>query len=205
MSTQRLRVLVTPQPTEISRELVRGHLYEALALDTEGAVVPLKATDLEVMELTAAEGFALADARLARTSAVSDLRPVDTVEGLRFLVASDGLAASRLRLLPWLLRGAIPFGGLVAGVPGPDQLMVVPLDSVRALDALQVLASAVGAASSRQDCPLSDQLFWFDGERWRPLPVHHAEQDITVLPPRDFVRAVNSVAAMDLVRVTAEA
>jgi hypothetical protein len=203
-SPQRLRVLLTDRPTEVSRELVRGHLHEAVALDHGDVVKPVGASDLEVLALTATEASQHAHALLARTSAPNDVRKVDTLPGLRFVVAGDGLAASRLALLPQLLD-PMPLGGIVAAVPGPDQLLCVPLVSARSLDALQTLASALGHAEASRDSLLSDQLFWFDGDTWRPIPVHHGDQDITVLPPADFVEAMNRLASMDLVSTAGEA
>ena len=203
-SPQRLRILLTDHPTEVCREIVRGHLYEAVALDHGDAVKPVSGNDLEVLSLSADEAKQLALALLVRTSAGTDLRKVDTLPGLRSVVSGDGLAASRLALLP-LLIDPMPLGGIVAAVPAPDQLLCVPLDSARSLDALQALASALGHAEANRDHILSDQLFWFDGDRWRPLPVHHGDDDITVLPPPDFVRAMNRLAAMDLVSTAGEA
>jgi hypothetical protein len=202
--TTPLRIVMSSRPSEVSRELVRGHLYVTVALDAEGTLVPVKATDLEVMQISAEEAFQLAMALLRRTTAISDLRPVDTLPGLQFLVAGDGLAASRMVLLPEMFEPA-PLGGVVIAVPGPDQLLCVPLDSARALDALQVLASALGHASSALENPLSDQMFWFDGGRWIPVAVHHGDEDITVLPPAAFVRTMNHLAAMDMVSVAGEA
>lgn len=200
---QRLRILLTDHPTEVCRELVRGHLFEAVALDHGDAVKPLTANDLEVLAISGEEATRLALALRQRTSAGNDVREVDTLPGLRFVVAGDGLAASRLALLPELLD--LPLGGVVAAVPAPDQLLCVPLDSARSLDALQALASALGHAESTRDQILSDQLFWFDGDDWRPLPVEHGSEDITVLPPPDFVNAMNRLAAIDLVQTAGEA
>lgn len=202
--TTPLRIVMSSHPTEVSRELVRGHLYLSVALDAEGSLVPVKATDLEVMDLDAEQAFALAMGLLRRTTVRSDLRPVDTLPGLQFLVAGDGLAASRMALLPEMFNPT-PLGGIVIAVPGPDQLLCVPLDSARALDALQVLASALGHAANALEHPLSDQMFWYDGTRWIPVAVHHGDEDITVLPPAAFVRTMNHLAAMDMVSVAGEA
>lgn len=202
--TTPLRIVLVQHPTEVSREFVRGHLYLAVALDGEGTFTPLVQGDLDSLGLSADEAFHVAWDLLKRTTAASDLRPVDTLPGLHFLVAGDGLAASRMALLPDLVD-ALPLGGFVAAVPGPDQLLCVPLDSARALDALQVLASALGHAANATDNPLSDQMFWFDGQRWIPVAVHHGNEDITVLPPAAFVRTMNHLAAMDLVSVAGEA
>jgi len=203
-STQRLRIVLTEHPTEICSEIVRGQLYAAVALDHGGGVVPINANDLEVLQKTPSEALGLAFSLLTRTSAPGDVRPVDTLPGLNFVVAGDGLAASRLLLLPQLLD-PMPLGGVIAAVPGPDQLLCVPLESARGLDALQALASALGHAVASRDDVLSDQLFWCDGHSWCPLAVQHGEEDITVVPPPRFVRMMNQLAAMDMVQCAGEA
>jgi hypothetical protein len=205
MAPSPYRILLTPSPTPLSRELVRGHLYVSVAApDTEGTYVPLTEAEIALSRLSRDEIFDLAMSDLRRTAARADLRPVDTLPGLYFYVARDGLAASRMALLEDLID-TTGLGGAVVAVPTPEQLLCVPLDSAHALDTLQVLASALGHALDASDEALSDQLFWFDGKRWIPLAVIHGEDEVTVLPTPAFVRTMNRLAAMDLVRVAGEA
>ena len=118
--------------------------------------------------------------------------------------AADGLAASRIALVPELL-GKEALGGFVVAVPSQSQLLCVPLKSARSLDALQILASALGHALTTSDEVLSDQLYWYDGSKWTPITVVHSREEVTVLPPPSFVRTMNRLAAMDLVRIAGEA
>lgn len=203
MSTS-LRLALTPRPTGIHREFVRGHLWWSLMRAEQDRLLPLAPRDLTAPGWDEPAAWRAAERLLARTTARSDLRGIDTLPGLWALVSGDGLAASRMALLPQLFD-PLPLGGLVAAVPGPDQLLVVPLDSAGSLDALQILAGSLGQAAERGEEPLSDQLFWFDGRRWVPIPVVHASEDVTVLPPPDFLRALNRLAAIDLVSVAGEA
>ena len=202
VSLPSLRLLMTSRPTEVSRPLVDGHLYESVAVvRDDGSLTPLTRSELP----DASESLlASVTDRVRRTTAPGDLLPVDTLPGLFVLVSDDGLAASRMSVLPDLLR-PLPLGGLVVAVPGPDQLMCVPMQSAGSIDALQILASALGHASTHRDYVLSDQLFWFDGELWSPVPVQYGSEDITVLPPPAFVATVNRLAAMDLVQLAGEA
>jgi len=198
-----MRVVVTPQPSSISRELVRGHLYLTLAKELDGTYVAADSRDLDGTGMAPDDMFKLAMSLMRQTTARADFHPVDTLPGLQLLIAQDGLAASRMVLVPELVPGAL--GGVVVAVPAADQLLIVPLTSASALDALQVLASALSHALDTAEQPLSDQLFWFDGHRWVPLPVVHGESEITVVPPPSFVGAMNRLASIDLVRVAAEA
>ena len=202
--TAPLRIVATSRPTALSRELVRGHLHLAVAQEVDGTYVMSTEADLESSGLDADTTWNLAMSMLRQTTSRSDLRPVDTLPGLMILLSDDGLAASRMVLLPDLI-GSAALGGMVVAVPSPDQLLCVPLGSARALDALQVMASALGHALEVLEQPLSDQLFWYDGNRWLPLTVIHGEDEVTVMPPPGFVRTMNRLAAMDLVRVAGEA
>lgn len=202
-----LRLLLTSHPTEVSRPLVEGHLHECVAWDSDGEVTPVTRADLSATGRFPAREEDLLEAvsgLVRRTTAPADLRPVDTLPGLFVLVSGDGLPASRMRVLPELFARP-PLGGLVVAVPGPDQLLCVPMLSAGSIDALQILASALGHAATHRDFVLSDQLFWYDGDLWVPVPVQHGEEDITVLPPPAFVAAVNRLAAMDLVQLAGEA
>jgi hypothetical protein len=201
---QRLRILLSTEPTDVCRPLIEGHLYLAVARDIDDHLHLLEAADLVDLGVDADTAFDTAYALLERTTEPSDLRPTDTEPDVWFAVSGDGLAASRLALLPQLVV-PMPLGGIVAAIPAHNQLLVMFVDSARALDALQVLASTVSAAADDPDNLLSDQLYWNDGTRWVPVPVHHGDDDITVLPPRGFVETMNRVAAMDLVSVAGEA
>ena len=203
-TTERLRILMREEPSEVGRELVPGHLHAAIALDHDGVPVPITTGELSLLGVTRTEAWELACANLRERSEPDDLRPVDTLPGLRFLKASDGLAASRFVLLDELLR-PMPLGGVVVAVPEVSQLLCVPLDSARAIDGLQALASAVGHLEATRPYLLSDQLFWFDGKIWRPIPVHHGDEDITVLPPPAFLQMMSHLASMDWVQVAGEA
>ncbi|MEQ1564988.1 MAG: hypothetical protein ABMA64_05070 [Myxococcota bacterium] len=199
--TEPLRMMVTCEPTPTSRELVRGHLYLTLGKESDGSYVA--AAPEEVADAGPTDdAFRLAMSILRQTTARADLHAIETLPGIHLLVAQDGLAASRMVLVPELMGNA--FGGVVVAVPAPDQLLVVPLNSARALDALHILASALSYALDAADEPLSDQLFWFDGTRWTALPVVHGEDEVTVVPPAAFVGVMNRLASMDLVQVVAE-
>lgn len=201
---QRLRILLTGHPTEASREVIRDHLFACVAIEDGGIVTPATGRELLEAGLGGEEALELALASLRRGSRPEDLQHVDTLPGLRFMKVEDGLAASRLMLLPELFD-PMPLGGLVVAVPEPQQLLCVPMDSATAIDGLQALASAVGHLEATREHLLSDQLFWFDGTRWGPIPVHHGDDDITVLPPPDFLRMMSRLASMDWVQVAGEA
>jgi hypothetical protein len=203
MSTP-LRLMLTNRPREVSRVVVSGNLYATVGLQQGEHVVPIRGPDLEVLESTPVELWRRAEGLLRRTTKPSDLLPVDTLPGLFFLTAGDGLAATRLMLLPELLA-PLPFGGLLAAVPTPSQLYVVPLASSAGLDGLQTLAITASHAHETAEEPLSPNLFWYDGARWTTLRVGSHGEDLTVHPPRGFLEAMNRLAAMDFVRVAAEA
>ena len=204
LDRQRLRILLTDEPTDVSTLFVRNQLHLGVGIDEDDVIRPLEASELLEAGLSRDEVFQIAERNLREASSPSDIRGVDTLPGLKFVKSSDGLASSRLHILHELLD-PLPYGGVIAAVPEPGQLLCVPLSSARAIDAMQALASAVGHLEATRDHLLSDQLYWHDGTRWRPVPVHHGVEDITVLPPPDFLKRMSHVAAMDLVSIAGEA
>ncbi len=203
MLTAPLRILMTRAPTAASRPWIENHLYLAVAFETDDHFMLVTPSDLTALGLTADQAWEQAWNTLERTTAPSDLRPTDTDPDVWYLVSGDGLASSRLPLLPKLVE-SMPLGGLMVAVAAHHQLLIVPIDSVSALDALHVLASTLSSAIDSDEAPLSDQLFWYDGTRWIPVPVEHGD-DIVVLPPDGFAETMSRVAAMDLVSVAGEA
>lgn len=199
-----IRILLTSSPGELSREIVPGHLWVTVGIEQNGTTNPISGQEADKTGLDDDALFRLAMSNLRQSTARADLRPVDTLPGLYFQLAADGLAASRIAIVPELL-GREALGGFVVAVPSQSQLLCVPLKSARSLDALQILASALGHALTTSDEVLSDQLYWYDGSKWTPITVVHSREEVTVLPPPSFVRTMNRLAAMDLVRVAGEA
>lgn len=199
-----IRVMVTQRPGSWSRELVRGHLYLTIGQEREGAIEELSAEDAARTGLHTDELFPLAMSLLRQSTARADVKPVAALPGLHLLIAKDGQAASRMVLIPELLQSN-SIGGVVVAVPAADQLFIVPVRDASALESLQILASAVSRAVDTADTPLSDQLFWFDGEAWSAMAVEYNDEEITVLPPPAFVGAMSRIASIDLVREAAEA
>jgi hypothetical protein len=173
----------------VSRPLVAGHLHETGPLDEDGQVTPLT---------TRRRGCARALARTSssRTVVISSAarrrRPTcgrrHAARPCSCWCPATGLAASRLRVLPELFP-RLPLGGLVDGgarVPTSCSSCrwCPPARSTRSRCSLP--RSAI--AATHREFVLSDQLFWFDGERWTPIPWNStAREDITVLPPPAFV------------------
>lgn len=203
ISQDRLRILLARQPGALSQPLVGGHLHAKLAFDVGQHIVSAAVDDLAFLGISSEIAFAKAWSWLHTSTRSDDLREIDTLEGVHVLMVDDGLAASRLTMLDSLYERP-PLGGLVAATPTHDQLLCVPLESARSLDALQTLASIVGRAVDSLDDVLCDELFWFDNGVWQPIPVQHGEK-ITVIPPAGFVATMNQLASMDLVRTAGEA
>jgi len=133
-----------------------------------------------------------------------ELSPIDTLPGIWQVRSTDGLAASRLLCLSDVLR-PWPLEGAVVCCPGPDQLLIVPLEGLVCLPALQALLRRVARARFEEGT-LSDQLFWCDeAGRWHHLPVFHGPDGVDMDPPRALLSALERAAAIDLVGMAAEA
>ncbi|MEN0065123.1 MAG: hypothetical protein AAGA48_23470 [Myxococcota bacterium] len=204
MDSHDLRLVLLDCPVEASRPFIEGHLYLAVAADVDGTLSLVTEDDLEDLDLTLDEAFDVAWAGLREVAHPGELREVDTLPELRYLDAADGLASSRMMVLPELME-PLPFGGVIVAVPEPDQLLCAPMESAASIDGLQSLASALGHFESTKEGLLSDQLFWFDGQQWHPIPVEHGDEDITVHPPDAFVQMMSRLASVDWVQVAGEA
>ncbi len=173
-------------------------------METEQGAEEVGPQRLHELGVSPAVAFDRALDWLSRTTGPPELKPVDTVPGMFFVQSSAGQVASRLAVLPELFE-RMPLGGILAAVPSGNQLLCVPVDSVASVNALRILASAVGTAYEHATHPVSDQLFWYDGATWQVVHIDRSESDITVLPPRAFFARMRQVASMDLVRVAGEA
>jgi hypothetical protein len=201
--THPIRPRLVPPGTALSRPLVSGHVHLGLVLHGDQGEVPVDRAMLEAMGCTVDEAFAEAFEWLRRSEGGDELHPVDTVPGMYFLTTHDEQTASRMAVLPDRIA---PLGGILAAVPGSNQLLCVPVESMDTVDALRVMASAVGAAHGHSGAPVSDQLFWHDGRHWHVVTLERDEAgDVTVLPPSAFFDRMRQIASMEMVRVVGEA
>jgi len=201
--TNGLRPRLVPPGTPLSRPLVVGQLHIAVELHADGEVTPIDRPTLDRLGITLDDAFEQAAHWLSGQREGDELREVDTVPGMWFLSCDDGAAGVRLAELADRMQ---PLGGILAGVPSRNQLLVVPVERMHSVEALRVMASAVGAAFDNASDPVSDQLFWHDGSTWHAVELQRElGGDVTVLPPSAFFDRVRQVASMEMVRVVGEA
>jgi hypothetical protein len=173
-----------------------------LALDGPSGPEILDLDEVLAWDLPYAELVQHAVWNLRRLTGPDALIPVDTVPGLWRYAVPDGLASSRVLCLADLLR-PWPLEGAVVACPTRDQLLVVPLDGLAALQALHVL---VRANARQEGARLSDRVFWVDDDgRWTSLRVRQEGQRLDVEPHPSFVAALERLMAVSLVRVAGEA
>lgn len=206
--TQEVRQLLVPllvrPDTAPSLPLVPGHLHIALGTSDGRRVRPVPVEDLAAWGEPFAELLGRSAWNLRARSDDRLLEPLDALEGLWQVNAADGVAASRMLCLADILW-PMPAEGVVVACPRPDQLLVVPLDGVAAVPALQALLRIAAEASHASDT-LSDQLFWsLDGQDWEVLPVRHRTDGVDLDPSGRFLAALERMIAVDLVPEPAEA
>lgn len=196
--------LLPPDGTHPSVELVAGHLSVGLTVE-EGVVIrQVTDADLAAWNTTIEALLPAAVARLRLESPRARWQPVSSVPGMRLFLSGDGESASRMLIMDYLLQ-SWPLGGVMVACPSADQFLCIPLDSVEDLDALNVMATATKFAHQVARNPLSDQVFWNDGQRWHHLVVRHAEDSVEIDPPASFLETVGRLAAVDLVGTAGEA
>jgi hypothetical protein len=146
----------------------------------------------------------IAQWNLRRKTPTSGWTSIATVDGLHAYLAKDGLSSSRLLCTQDLVR-PWPFEGILVAVPTRDQLLVLPMDSVNVLQAMRIMVLAGETARQNGTRPLSNQLFWFDGDEWEVIAVRHANDQIEIQPSPRFMNALERITAVNLVPVAAEA
>lgn len=204
MSIRFVPTLVAPhhQP---SMPFVHGHLHIGLAWADDPDCTPIRPPDMRHLTRPFVDTCHRAVWSLRGRTTSEDLEPVDTCHGLWAVRSRDGLAASRMMCIQDLIR-PWPLEGVVVTCPDPDQLLIVPLEGLGALSAVQGLLRAARLACTDPQGPLSDQLFWCDDQgRWRHVPVSHDGGRVDLGEQPAFYAALERLTAVELVLVAAEA
>ncbi len=200
---QLLPHLQRPEPVP-GHEIVPGLVQVALVLQTAGGDIPVTQEDLDRWEIGFPEAYRLALENLRLRSQPARWEAVQTVPGMLMYLPGNGDAAARALLLDELLERFPPEGVLFA-MPTAEQLLVVPLEDFQKLPSIRVLVTAARLASDNATRPLSDQVFWSDGERITHIRVIHDGENVDILAPPTFLAAVERLASMTLVSAVGEA
>lgn len=185
-------------------DLVPGQLSVGLVVDSPGGVHTVDERDLSRWSASQESLAAQALDNLRQRSSTDNWYSLRAVPGMLVYLAGDGHAAARLLLLKELLN-PWPLGGVLVSVPTPDQLLVVPLDDLEHLSTVQVLVQSGQLAHSLGREPVTDQLFWFDGEKFAHMVVNHSEDAVEVLPPPGFLAMVEKLASLGMTAQPGEA
>ena len=191
-------------PKEAGYELVPGQLAVGLFLDTVEGARAIDKRDVKRWALSPEALMSTAVDNLRLRSSMESWYPLRAVPGMQVYLAGDGNAASRLLLIRELIK-PWPLGGVLASVPTPDQLLVVPMDDLDHLATVQVLVQSGYLAHSLGSEPVIDQVFWHDGVRWHHVQVNHLEDTVEVLPPPGFLKMVERLASLQLAQRVGEA
>jgi len=189
---------------EFALSLIPDQLDVAVCWTDETGIHSVTAEMLTEWNLSLEDTLQLAVWNLRRLTHQSQWEAIPTVNGLYGYNALDGLSASRMLCLDTLLR-PWPMEGVLISAPTPNQLLVVPLTDIEALNALRVLVLAGDTAVRVGTNPLSNQVFWFDGAQWEIITVEHMDESVELHPSPRFVEALERLTAITLVSAAAEA
>lgn len=192
-----------PQPVP-GHEIVPGLVQVALVLDTPAGDVAVTQRDLDRWGVGFAEAYRTALDNLRERSRPARWEPVQTVPGMMMYLPGNGDAAARALLLDELMD-SFPVEGVLFAMPTADQLLIVPLDDFAKLPAIRVLVTAAHLAANNATQPLSNQVFWSDGERITHIRVVHDGDNVDILAPPDFLAAVERLASMSMISAVGEA
>jgi hypothetical protein len=200
----RLLPSIEPPDDRPGIELVPGYLSVSLVLDGVDGSRHVDARDLRTWKVTFEAAFSVAMDNLRRTTLARDFHAVHTAPGLYAWVGQDGLAPARALLVRELLR-PWPFAGAILALPTPDQLLVLSLSDMTALEALPMLVETRNIAHALGARPVSEELFWHDGNELHVLEVKHTDEGVVIQPLPAFLRALKRLAALELSGPVAEA
>jgi hypothetical protein len=185
-------------------DLVPGRLSVSLVLD--GVEGPRAVDDRDLRGWGKTFEAVLSESldNLRRKTRLSSFQPVRTAPGLYAWLGDDGLGASRALILRDLVR-PWPLAGALIAMPSPDQLLVLAISELSALDAVSTLAQTALIAEALGSKPVTEDLFWHDGITLQHVPVVQTDDDVELDPPRDFLLALRRVAALEMSGPAAEA
>ena len=187
-----------------SAVFVSDQLEVGLVRSNARETVEVTAEDVASWGVSMQHAFDVAFDNLRKRSSKARWQEVDTVPGMSIYLPGDGDAASRALIVSEIMD--VPPEGLMFAVPTHDQLVVVRLADADALEAMRVLVNVAHLASATGPKPLTDQLFWHDGEKVVHVPVRHGDDDnVDIVPPPGLLEAVERIVSASLLPAAVEA
>ena len=199
-----LMPIIEPNQTGLSAELIPDQLYVAVGWISHEGITRVTQSHLQTWDTQFHVVLEISQWNLRRKTPAQGWTDIVTVEGLSAYVAKEGLSSSRVLCLQDLVR-PWPFEGVLVAMPTRDQLLVLPLDRLDVLQSMRIMVLAGDTARENGTHPLSDQLFWFDGEQWEWIQVRHVHNQIEIQPSSRFMDALERITAINLVPFAAEA
>ena len=199
-----LMPIIERSQTGVCAELIPDQLYVAVGFKSHEGLTRVTQEHLQFWDTHFHVVLEISQWNLRRKTPANGWTDIVTVDGLSAYVAKDGLSSSRVLCLQDLVR-PWPFEGVLIAMPTRDQLLVLPLDRLDVLQSMRIMVLAGDTARENGTHPLSDQLFWFDGEQWEWIQVSHLRNQIEIQPSGRFMDALERITAVNLVPVAAEA
>jgi hypothetical protein len=150
--------------------LVPGLLSVVLVVDEPNTVWPVSDSHLRSWGWSFEDAYAMAFENLRRRTDASRQGDLPGYPPVKVYQANDSFDAARALLLgdllvPW------PSAGAVFAVPSRDHFAFAPVAGRATYDAIQGLLNAIDFGIQQGAKPLSDQIFWFDGQNFEHVIV----------------------------------
>jgi hypothetical protein len=178
------------RPTSANAAVVLDPEHVAVGFVLEDGT-PITRRDLARWREPVDDVFRTSLANLLARSPTDAWLEASTVDGLYQYDVRDGLAASRMLLLPQLLE-PWPLEGVVIAAPSPSRLLVAPLEEAEDLKALPSLLKVASLHAGVDPDPLVSHAYWFDGAAYRPLAMNGGE----LVLPAAFIAAINRLTSV---------
>lgn len=195
---------IESNPAGLCTVLVPHHLYVGVCWISHDG---LRRVTQEMLDFWGTEFHVVSDIaywNLRRKTPANGWTEIAMVNGLHTYVAKDKLSSSRLLCLRDLVR-PWPFEGVLIAVPTHDQLLVLPMEGLDILQSMRIMVLAGDTARENGTNPLSDQLYWYDGDTWEWLKIQNNQNQIEIQPSARFMDALERITAINLVPTAAEA
>jgi hypothetical protein len=175
------------------RELLPFALDINLVVDSEDSMAYVHESTLKRWGATFDSLLPGALANLRARTEPGAWEPMEDAPGLLVYRELDEYAAARVLILrdlvaPW------PREGCVVGIPSRRWLLIVRLDSVQAVQAMNSLFQMTVSLHEREGWKVFPQPLWFDGQSWEMIPVTITRGQMDVRIGARLGQALNRLA-----------
>jgi uncharacterized protein YtpQ (UPF0354 family) len=182
-----------PTGTPPSLPLVEGFLHVYIVVNERASMWFVTEDHENRWKTTLGELLPLAIDNLRRRTDLKHREKIPEMEAY-FFSSGDSYDSARALLLRELLD-PFPQNGVVVLMPTREHLVFTPVEHPDAWTNVAKLVGVMRRAYASAAYPVSDQAFWFDGERWALLRIDGEGDTFHMTAPQPFLDALGGKPA----------